>query len=144
MLLSKVYSHVLPPFVHGIFQSIDDLFWDTCSIQVLVAFPWETKRDIWAMETPVTAILVSQYLNGLCSQNTHSWTLSSTGDIIVSSVYSAVHERQYFKNWLWSEMEAEGEFFCCLYSCCLQTLMLSRAEIHNAENLHIIKCLLFC
>lgn len=40
-------------------------------------------------------------------------------------------------------MEEENEFPCCLHSCCLQTLMLSRAEFYNAENLHIVKCLHF-
>lgn len=39
--------------------------------------------------------------------------------------------------------DEENEFPCCLHSCCLQTLMLSRAEFYNAENLHIVKCLHF-
>ena len=53
MLVSKVYSHALLSFIHGVLQNIDALFSDTCSVQVLVAFPGE-------IETPGLCRLASQ------------------------------------------------------------------------------------
>lgn len=82
MLLSKVYSHGLLSFVHGVLQNIGALFSDTCSVQVLVAFPCET-------ETPKLCWLASQLAGKhrkrdlpipapactlLCSQDTCSGT----------------------------------------------------------------------
>lgn len=39
--------------------------------------------------------------------------------------------------------EEENEFLCSLHSCCFQILMLSRAEFHNAENLHMVDASFF-
>lgn len=156
MLLSKVYSHVLTSFIHGVLQNIDTLFFRhlLCSGAGGMSM-W--NGDTWTMpvtipawwEAPTTGISASQYLHVLCfvsRMHVLEHSLSSAEHIIVSSGISAsyaVHKRQCFKNSLWSDIEAENEFFCCLHSCCLQTLMLSRAEISNAENNHIIKRLLF-
>lgn len=150
MLLSKVYSHGLLSFIHGVLQNIDALFSDTCSVRALVAFPCETETpELCSLGNTTRGISLSQHLHVPCFvHKTHALEhrLSSAGHIIVSLGISAsygVHKRLCFKYSLWSDIEAETEFFCCLHSCCLQTLMLSRAEICYAENLHTIKCLLF-
>lgn len=48
MLLSEVYSNVLPPFIHGFFQNFDALYSNTFSIRVLVVLPRDMERGIWA------------------------------------------------------------------------------------------------
>lgn len=138
VLLSKVYHQVLLSYV----RFFTPLFQALAVFGCWWHFMWSRGHGLCRLASQLGGKHPQEGSPSLSTcmylvHKTHALEhrLSSAGHIIVSSGISVSYifcKRLCFKNWLWSDIEAEGEFFCCLHSCCLQMLMLSRAKIHNA------------